>query len=767
MSAGVRRGCAGLFAAAIISCLLPSAAHAQAIRPFDEGWRMWAGDASGVEQGAFDDRAWTEVNLPHDWSISQTFDEHAPAGGAGGFLPTGVVWYRKTFTLPAAPAARRYFIEFDGVMANSGVWINGHHLGHRPYGYIGFRYDLTPFLHFGDGRPNVIAVRADTSAQPASRWYAGTGIYRHVRLVETGAAHFEHWGVFVSTPRVTDAQATVRVQSELINEGPNVQAVSVHAQFLAPDGRIAGEVRLPAVDIASGLRQNVVVEHVLASPERWDVERPRLYQAVVRVLDRGGAVLDEQRVDFGIREARFEAETGFWLNGRNIKLNGVAIHADGGAVGAAVPLAVWEQRLTALRRVGVNSLRMAHNPPAPEALDLMDRMGFLVMDELFDQWNVGKTPYDYHLFFSDWHRRDARDIVRRDRNHPSIILWSAGNEIHDTAYAANVQNSLRSIMTAIRAEDTTRPITLALFRPNVTRDYENGLADMLDVVGQNYRENELIAAHEQDRARRIVGTENGKGRANWVAVRDYAPFAGMFLWTGVDYLGEADRRGWPAVANPSGLLDRTGDLKIAGMERASWWSPTPVIHVVRNSAPPEPPAAPVPTEVAVGAPPRPNTLSDDWTPANLSAHPETIEVYSNCASVDVTLNGRSLGAKPLPADASPRQWAVTFERGEVRARCMDAGAHGIEDTLRTAGAPARIELELEQAAVGARWDDLGSRACASSTAPARSCRLQATPFESRWRAAGNWSRPTTATIAITRPTLRRTAACFEGARWHS
>jgi beta-galactosidase len=676
---------------------------------FDQDWRYWAGDAAGVEQSVFDDGSWAPIDLPHDWSIAQAFDERAPAGGAGGFLPTGVVWYRKSFTLPASATPRRYYIEFDGVMANSGVWINGHHLGHRPYGYIGFRYDLTPHLRFD--QPNVIAVRADTSAQPASRWYAGTGIYRHVRLVETGAVHLEHWGPYVTTPSLSDAAATVRVQSEIVNDSGAAATVRLEITLLAPDGRVAGEARSTDLSIAAGRTETLSAEATLASPERWDMDHPALYRAIVRVANARG-VLDEDSVTFGIRDARFEAETGFWLNGRRVKLNGVAIHADGGAVGAAVPLAVWEQRLTALRALGVNSLRMAHNPPTPEALDLMDRMGFLVMDELFDQWNVAKTPHDYHFYFSDWHRRDTRDIIRRDRNHPSIILWSAGNEIHDTAYPLQSQASLRSIMAGIRAEDTTRPITLALFRPNVTGDYHNGLADMLDVVGQNYRENELIAAHEQNRARRIVGTENGKGRANWVAVRDYEPYSGMFLWTGVDYMGEADRRRWPFVSNAAGLLDRTGDIKISGMERASWWATTPVVHVVRNAAPPaaQPatPVTPIPTEVAVSTPPAPNTLFNDWNPADLGPHPETIEVYSNCANVDVLLNGRSLGAKPLPADASPRQWAVTFERGDVRARCLDADANGAEDVLRTAGAPARIELSLDGAtSVGAQFDDLG------------------------------------------------------------
>lgn len=251
----------------------------------------------------------------------------------------------------------------------------------------------------------------------------------------------------------------------------------------------------------------------------------------------------------------------------------------------AVPLAVWRQRLTALKAQGVNAIRTAHNVPSPECLDLTDALGLIMMDELFDQWNVAKTPEDYHLLFGDWHKRDTLDMVRRDRNHPSIVLWSAGNEIHDTAYPVQAKAALRSILDIVHASDPSRPVTMALFRPNVTKDYDNGLADMLDVVGQNYRENELIAASRQNPKRSIVSTENAHNRSNWAPVRDYAPFSGMFLRTGIDYLGEANCSGWPNIQNPAGLLDRTGRQKISGMERESWWSDRRVVHVVRNADP--------------------------------------------------------------------------------------------------------------------------------------------------------------------------------------
>ena len=702
---------AAAFFASGATAVAQSPASPRTTTSFDQGWATWAGDAAGVELESFDDTKWVAVDLPHDWSITQAFDKDAPAGGAGAFLPTGIVWYRKHFSTPDEARAKRLFVQFDGIMANSGVWINGHHLGHRPYGYVGLQYDLTPFLNFGAGKTNVIAVRADTAQQPASRFYAGTGIYRHVRLVSTGPVHVTHWGTFVTTPQVSADEATVHVQTEVINEGAEAADVRLSVDLIRPDGTVAATLPSESRQIAPGRTAMLSVERKLARPHLWNLDDPALYRADVRVVGSDGKVRDEDVTPFGVREARFEPETGFWLNGRPIKIKGVAIHADGGALGRAVPLAVWKQRLGALRRLGVNAIRTAHYPHAPEVLDLMDRMGFLVMDEFFDQWNVGKTAHDYHLYFSDWYKIDVRDIVRRDRNHPSVVIWSAGNEIHDTAYPLQAQASLRGIESVVRKEDSSRPITMALFRPNVTGDYQNGLADMLDVVGQNYRENELIAAHEQNRARAIIGTENGRGLANWLAVRDYAPYAGYFLWTGVDYMGEADRRGWPTVSSSSGLLDRTGQLKIDGMRVESWWNNKPVVHVVRNTDPPTnpnaPPPPPVPTEVGVGTPLRANTLFDDWTPADRHPHPETIEVYSNCTEVEAFLNGRSLGRKPVPANASPRQWGVTFEPGEVRATCINNGVVAGQDVLHTAGAPARIELSLENGPLGSDWDDLG------------------------------------------------------------
>jgi beta-galactosidase len=572
-------GMAALLAAGFAAS---AAAPSRDVQELSDGWRFTAGDPEQAETVGYDDKGWKPVTVPHDWQIAGPFDQKARAGGAGGFLPTGVAWYRRTLDVRLQPG-RRWFVELDGVMERSGVWINGHNVGYRPNGYVGQRYDLTPFLK-GDGR-DVLAVRADTSHAPSSRWYAGGGVYRKARLIATGEAYVVQNSAFVTTPSITDGKTTVRVQADVANAGETPRQVGLDVVLLGPDGREVGRARAAAVTLAPGATERLSTELEVAAPQRWSLDDPKLYRAEVRVVDKAGEASDVETVRFGVRTAEFKADTGFWLNGRNLKLKGVALHEDGGAVGMAVPLSIWRQRLVKLKAMGVNAIRTAHNPAAPGLLDLADELGFVVMDELYDQWNVAKTPYDYHLFFGDWSRKDAFDIVARDRNHPSVAIWSIGNEIHDTAFPVQAKAALKSLSDVVHATDPTRPVTQALFRPNVTGDYENGLADMLDVVGQNYRENELLKAHADNPARKIIGTENSHNRTSWLPIRDSAAAAGMFLWTGVDYLGEADRRGWPNIDSPSGLLDRTGAPRLRGLERESWWSETPVVHIVRNAAP--------------------------------------------------------------------------------------------------------------------------------------------------------------------------------------
>jgi beta-galactosidase len=420
-------------------------------------------------------------------------------------------------------------------------------------------------------------------------------------------------------------------------------------------------------------------------------------------MSRGG-VVDSGDVSFGIRDARFEAATGFWLNGRSLRIKGVCVHGDGSAFGAAVPLGVWERRLGALRRLGVNAIRTAHNPPDPGFLDLCDRMGFLVMDEMFDCWTVAKNPYDYHLFFSEWSKVDTRDTVRRDRNHPSVVLWSAGNEIHDTPQAELSKRILSGLVRVFHDNDPTRPVTQALFRPNISHDYDDGLADLLDVIGTNYRNSELLAAHAARPERKIIGTEMGQSLDVWRFLRDNPPLSGQFLWVGVDYLGESPR--WPYIGgggDQSGLVDRTGSPRPEAFQRQSWWSAGPMVHIARRIAP----EAILPADPGYGNPPkrRPAVLLSDWTPAMAAAHDEVVEVYGNTERIELFLNGRSLGAKAVDASGAPCVWQVPFEAGTIGAVGSTAGKAVATHELRTAGRPARIVLEAEARELPLGWDE--------------------------------------------------------------
>lgn len=638
--------------------------------------------------------------MPHDWSIEGPFDEKNPAGGAGGFLPTGIGWYRKHFTLPVRYAGKRVFIEFDGVMANSDVWINGFHLGNRPYGYVSFIYELTDHLSFGN-KTNVLAVRADNSGQPASRWYAGAGIYRQVRLTITDAFHIAHWATFVSTPQVSSNKALIHVQSAVTNQSRAHSDVIVHWSVLSPTGSAVVEVDSEAKRVSSFGSTVFQREFEIRNPKLWSLDHPYLYSLVTEIrFSPGGPPIDQETTVFGIRDAHFESASGFWLNGHNIKIKGVCLHHDAGALGAAVPLRAWERRLEILKFLGCNAIRTAHNPPAPEFLDLCDRMGFLVMDEMFDCWTVGKNRYDYHLQFNEWSKIDARDTILRDRNHPSIVVYSAGNEIHDTPKAELAKQILSGLVEVFHQNDSTRPVSQALFRPNVSHDYENGLADMLDVVGQNYRENEILAAHESKPSRKILGTENGHDRKVWLALRDNPPYAGQFLWSGIDYLGESRR--WPVIAAGSGLLDRTGTPRPRAFERQSWWSDKPMVYICRRV---EPESA-TPSDPGFNPLMRRQTQFSDWTPHNTEPHDEMVEIYSNCEQVEVVLNKKSLGSKSLPADASPRTWKVPFERGTIKAIGKNKKHTVASYELQTAGKPSRILLKPDRANLTPDWDEL-------------------------------------------------------------
>jgi beta-galactosidase len=688
-------------ASASYNCAAAGTTASRITMSFDPDWRFAIADPTNAAERTFNDTAWRKLDVPHDWSIEGSYAKTNLTGGAGAFLPSGVAWYRKHFLLPQNLSGRRVFIQFDGVMANSDVYINGVKLGHRPYGYVGFEYELTTNLNFG-AWDNVLAVRTDTHAEPASRYYTGAGIYRHVRLVLTDPIHVPEWGTFVTTPQASAVQSIIHVKCSVTNQSTIAREIFLHISLLDPEGKEAVSATTSPQTFGPENAVRFDQDIVFNNPRLWDLDNPVLYRARVTVRS-GNSPLDEEIVPFGIREAVFASGTGFWLNGKNLKIKGVCLHQDASAFGVAVPMEVWRQRLEALKYLGANAIRVSHNPPDPAFLDLCDRMGFLVMDEMFDCWLVGKTANDYHVYFNDWSLVDTRDTVRRDRNHPSIILYSAGNEIHDTPHAESAIKILAGLVRTFHENDPSRPVTQALFRPNVSHDYTNGLADLLDVIGTNYRDNELLDAQKQKPSRKIVGTENHHDRRAWLAVRDNPSYSGDFLWSGIDYLGESSR--WPVIAALAGVVDVTGAPKPMAQERRSWWSGQPMVAITRRTAP----TPPAPSDPGYGPPAaeelsRQQVLWDNWSPAEAAPHEENVEVFSNCKEVELFLNGKSLGSKSLNEDASPRNWKVAYEHGTLLAVARNDGKVVATDQLRTAGPAAKIQLVPNVSALAADWD---------------------------------------------------------------
>jgi beta-galactosidase len=478
--------------------LLAGAASAAAPVAFDTQWNFFYGDPKGAESPDFDDPYWAIVNLPHDWSIGGPFDRKNPTGAAGGFLPGGVGWYRKHFVLPGQYGGQRLFLQFDGVMAKSDVWVNGFHMGRQIDGTASTRYELTPYLHKNGREVNVVAVRVDGTAQPASRGYSGAGIYRHVWLTITNAVFLEPGHTTVTTPRVSAAEAAVHVTGTITNQSDAARDTGLRVSIVGPDGKAVQTSYTKGPKVAAGDSADFERDLAVPSPQLWDPGHPALYRMTVSVLD-GGATLDEETTPFGIREFHFDRRAGFRLNGRNEKIKGVELRQDAGALGIAVPSGVWERRLALLKEFGVNAIRTARTA-SPELLDLCDRMGLLVMEEMS--------------------KADAADTGTRDRNHPAVVLYSAGNEIRI-------------------AGGDTKPLTPTL-----------------------------------------IGTAVGDDLKTWLAHRDNAANAGQFLRNAFDYLGGS--AGWPAVGVDTGLFDRTGRPRPKAFERQSWWSAEPMVYIARR-----------------------------------------------------------------------------------------------------------------------------------------------------------------------------------------
>ena len=713
----MRRTCIWMMLAAIMTLNVSVLAQTgeDFVRDFNSAWQFHGGDIEGADAPDFDDSNWRKVDLPHDWSIESPFSSQWAAGT--GFLPGGIGWYRKDFMINAADAAKRIMIEFEGVYRNSDVWINGHHLGFRPYGYINFGYALTPYLN-ASGVPNVIAVRVDHSEYADSRWYTGSGITRNVRLHVTDPLHFPYHSLYVTTPEVGDGTAIARVEASVRNDGAEMRRVELQVRIL--DGETVKAQESQTIVLEPNAEMNSYTFLDLKEFERWDIDSPTLYTAEAQLID-DGQLLDRKVAPLGIREFRFDPAEGFFLNGRNHLLKGVCLHHDAGALGAAVPKEVWRRRLETLQTLGVNAIRTSHNPPDPGLLELCDAMGFLVMAEAFDEfsppkrkwvegWNQGTPSLEgYGEVFPEWSQRDMAAFIKRDRNHPSIILWSIGNEIdypNDPYTFESMGDSQgqdgwrrfdperpnarmmiqygRPLAAIIRDLDPTRPVTMAMANRPVVNAI--GLPDLLDVVGYNYQEVNYEEDHATYPDRVYIGSETRHDFEAWTFLRDSEYISGQFLWTGIDYLGEANR--FPSRAAGSGLLDLAGFVKPRGQFRKALWTDAPMIWAGQGSRRGGGFAGRSGIEGWFGEP---------------GAERE-VTVFTNCATAELFLNGQSLGRKTRSEDADPTLlWeGVEFQPGELKAVGYGADEAVAEYVVHSSGDPAKLVADVYPVQAGDR-----------------------------------------------------------------
>ncbi len=690
---------------------------------FNQNWKFFLGDDSLAKYPKYDDVRWRKLDLPHDWSIEGKFDEKAPGTTNEAALPTGIGWYRKGFTVPVTDKGKNIYIDFDGVYRDSEVWINGHYLGKRPNGYISFRYELTKYLNFGV-RPNVIAVKVDNSAQPNSRWYSGSGIYRNVWLVKNSKTQFKHWGVTVTTPNISPAKAEIDVAINVTEEDV-VHYFRIETKILDRSGKVVKQVS-NTIDYkpADIIHQKVIIP----KPNLWSVDEPYLYKLVVEIspvfeqLDPHPPIWDTYQTTFGIRSFNFDEQKGFFLNGKPLKILGVCLHHDAGALGAVVNSHAIERQLKILKAMGCNAIRTSHNPPAPELLDLCDKMGFLVMDEAFDMWKKKKTQNDYHLDWDAWHKTDLIDQVKRDRNHPSVFMWSIGNEIREQFDTTGIRIA-KELAAIVKAYDPTRPVTSALTETNPQKNnlFKSGA---LDVLGFNYHHELFPDFPKNYPGQKFIATETNSAIATrghydmpsdsirrwphnskdpltdgnadmtvsaydnasaywgstheetWKVIKKYDFLSGLFVWTGFDYLGEPTPYPWPARGSYFGIVDLAGFPKDAYYMYQSEWTNKPVLHIFPHW---------------------------NWQPG------KTVDVwayYNFADEVELFLNGRSLGVKKKQGDDLHVIWRVKYEPGTLKAVSRLNGKTVLVKEIKTAGPAAKIDLITDKNILKADGTDL-------------------------------------------------------------
>jgi beta-galactosidase len=714
-----------LFAAAVV-VFLQADGQLRSKASFNDGWKFKLDTLNEYSTPAFDDVSWRNLNLPHDWSIEGAFDEKNPATAGGGALPGGIGWYRKTFTMPFNDGRKKISVLFDGVYRNAEVWINGQYLGKRPYGFSSFSYDLSPYLKFGEGLKNVIVVKVDNSKQPNSRWYSGSGIYRNVWLVKTNSIHVAANGTFISTPVVNNKQASIKIETQLTNESGKAEPLQVVTSITNKDGAVIAKLTANIQSNVAGV--STIQQGInLSKPKLWSVEDPYQYKANIKVL-LNGIVVDETVTPFGIRYFRMDPVKGFSLNGKPLKILGVCNHHDLGSLGAAINTRALERQLEILKAMGCNGIRTSHNPPAPELLDLCDKMGFIVMDEAFDMWKKGKNPFDYHLDWDEWHEKDLRDMVIRDRNHPSIFFWSVGNEIpeqwtDEAKGDSSGRKIAKELVDIVYSLDTSRPVVTANDQvQNTNKLVQSGA---FNVIGFNYHHQNWESFPKDYPGKSLIITESvsaleTRGHYDLVPVdtirrwplrwdipfttgnKDYTVSAydnvstpwgstheetwrvfknndfvsGMFIWTGFDYLGEPTPYTWPARSSYFGIVDLAGFPKDVYYMYQAEATSKPVLHLLPHW---------------------------NW---NKGDTVDVVAYYNNADAVELSVNGKSFGGKTKANDVYHVSWRVPYEAGTITAVSKKNGKTVLTQKVQTAGKPAAIVLSADRSKIKADGKDL-------------------------------------------------------------
>ncbi|UUF12473.1 MULTISPECIES: sugar-binding domain-containing protein [Flavobacterium] len=680
---------------------------------FDYDWKFFLGDAPEAKTNDFNDQSWRKLDLPHDWSIEGKIHPKNTTGGGGGYFPSGIGWYRKTFLVPDNWKAKKASIYFEGVYMNSEVFINGKSLGGYPYGYSSFSYDITPYLKIG--KENIIAVRVDNSQQMNSRWYSGSGIYRHVWMMVTDPVHVANWGVAVSTPEVSSKKATVLVKTKIKNRTALPQRIVVKTNLFSKSSKNIGNNQTQ-VEVPANSEKEITQTIQISNPMLWTPETPHLYQAQVQVV-KDKKVLDDTKTNFGIRSIKFTAGNGFQLNGKTVKINGGCVHHDNGCLGAAAFDRAEERKIELLKAGGFNAVRTSHNPPSEAFLNACDRLGLLVMDESFDCWKIGKNSNDYSKYFKEWWQRDLEAMVLRDRNHPSVFMWSIGNEIPERADPEAVKTA-QMLSDALKKIDNTRPVTSAIVNSGKNWEVFDPLMAAHDVAGYNYNLHTAPDDHKRVPSRIIVQTESYPKDAfnNWKLVQENNYVIGDFVWTALDYLGESgigryyysgevpgqhwENDFFPYHGAYCGDIDLIGWRKPISHYRSMLYNTNEKLYMAVREPAPEPLEI---KETWWSVYP----TWESWTWPGFEGKNIEVEVYSKYPKVRLYLNNKLIGEqKTSKEEQFKATFPIPYAAGLLKAVGVENDKEMESTILQTAGDASKIKLTADRKEILANGQDL-------------------------------------------------------------